>query len=247
MIDRTLEFLQANADQPCFVNLWLDDTHTPWVPQNPVERDGPNLKAVIVEMDKQIGRLMEGVSQNTLLIFATDNGALPTFQGARNVGMRGSKLSLYEGGIRLPFIARWPGHVPAGRVEETTVLHAVDMMPTLVSIAGAKVPEGYQGDGEDLSTALLGKSLARTRPMYWEYGRNETAFKFPGGRDRSPNIAMRDGKWKLLVNADGTGAELYDVVEDANETRNRAEEEQAIATRLKEAALQWRKSLPSLP
>jgi arylsulfatase A-like enzyme len=81
MVDETLSFLKANAGKPCFVNLWLDDTHTPWVPEHAVERDRPNLIAVIVEMDKQIGRLMDAVPPDTLLIFASDNGALPTFQG----------------------------------------------------------------------------------------------------------------------------------------------------------------------
>src|SRR4030095_16909160 len=119
--------------------------------------------------------------------------------------------SLYEGGIRLPFIARWPGHVAADRVDETTVMHAVDMMPTLAAIAGVKLPKDCEGDGEDLSGALLGKAIPRGKPLFWEYGRNETWFKFPAGADRSPNVAVRDGKWKLLVNAGGTGAELYDI------------------------------------
>jgi arylsulfatase A-like enzyme len=247
MVDETLAFLKKNSNQPCFVNLWLDDTHTPWVPANAGERPRPNLAAVIVEMDKQIGRLMDGVPAETLLIFATDNGALPTFKGERNAGLRGAKLSLYEGGIRLPFIVRWPGRVPAGRVDETTLLQAVDMMPTLAAIGGARVPDGYVSDGEDVSAALLGKTMARTKPFFWEYGRNETSFKFPAPPDRSPNLAMREGRWKLLVNADGTQVELYDVVADPNEGKNVAEAQAEIAGRMKAASLAWRKGLPGLP
>ena len=245
MVDETIAFLKKHADQPCFVNLWLDDTHTPWVPEkNEPGKDRANLAAVIVEMDLQIGRLMDAVPPNTLLIFASDNGALPTLKGARNVGLRGGKLSLYEGGIRLPFIARWPGHIPAAYMDDATVLHAVDVMPTLAAIAGAKLPGGYTSDGEDLSAALLGKSIARIKPLFWEYGRNETSFKYPAAPDRSPNLAMREGRWKLLVNADGTGAELYDMVADPNETRNVAPEKSEIAQRMTAVALMWRKSVP---
>jgi arylsulfatase A-like enzyme len=249
MVDETLAFLRANPDKPCFVNLWLDDTHTPWIPEKPAERDRPNLKRVIIEMDRQIGRLMDGVPKDTLLIFATDNGALPTFKGERNLGLRGSKLSLYEGGIRLPFIARWPGRIPADRVDEKTVLAAVDMMATLASssIGQAALPKNYQSDGEDLSAALLGRETTRAKPLFWEYGRNDTSFKFPAPPNRSPNVAVREGQWKLLVNANGSGAELYDLLADPNETRSVIDEKPDVAERMKQAALEWRRELPALP
>lgn len=247
MVDETLSFLKKHEGERCFVNLWFDDVHTPWVPA--AFEDGKerrNLAAVIAEMDVQIGRLMDALPPDTLVVFASDNGALPTFKGERNVGLRGSKLSLYEGGIRLPFIARWPGHVPAGRVDDTTVLHAVDLLPTLATIAGAHLPDRYKGDGEDMSSALLGKAVRRAKPLFWEYGRNETAFKFPAGADRSPNVAMLDGKWKLLINADGTGPELYDIRADPNETCNLAASNLAQAEGMKVTTLQWRASLPRI-
>ena len=245
MVDETIAFLKAHEGTPCFINLWFDDVHTPWVPANAEkERPRKNLAAVIAEMDRQIGRLMDAVPANTLLIFASDNGALPTFKGERNVGLRGSKLSLYEGGTRLPFIVRWPGHAPAARVDDATVLHAVDMLPTLAAIAGAKLPDGYRGDGEDFSGALSGTSTPRTKPLFWEYGRNETSFAYPAAPDRSPNVAMLDGKWKLLVNADGTGSELYDLAADPNETTNLAETQRDMAARMKTATLAWRAALP---
>lgn len=135
MVDETLAFLKKHEGQPCFVNLWFDDTHTPWVPENAAPgKDRANLAGVVAEMDRQIGRLMDSVPVNTLFIFTSDNGPLPTLKGVRNVGLRGSKLSLYEGGIRLPFIARWTGHIPARRTDDATVLHAVDMPPTLAAI-----------------------------------------------------------------------------------------------------------------
>lgn len=250
MVDETLAFLKKNDGKPCFVNLWLDDTHTPWTPADTVpgkDAGRTNLAAVIREMDAQLGRLMDGVPANTLLIFTADNGALPTFAGSRSTGLRGSKLSLYEGGTRVPFIVRWPGKIPAARVDETSVLSAVDILPTLAAIAGAKLSDGYTSDGEDISAALLGKSFTHTKPLFWEYGRNGKSFAYPKPPDRSPNLALRDGKWKLLINADGTEAELYNLVADPNETRNLAAEQPQETARLKETLLAWRRSWPDLP
>ena len=255
-VDQTLDFLKRHPDQPCYVNLWLDDPHSPWVPsdemlaeQPPGQEQERKLRAVLIEMDQQIGRLLAGLKETgadkrTLVIFTSDNGALPTFQGRRSGGLRGSKLSLYEGGVRVPFIARWPGKVPAARVDDQTVISAVDLFPSLCSLAAAPLPEGYQTDGEDLSAAILGKKAVRTRPLFWEYGRNEEAFKYPEGRDRSPNVAVREGQWKLLIKTSGLGPELYDLAADPRETNNVAAQHPDITQRLSLAALQWRNSLP---
>ncbi len=252
-VDKALDFFKRHKDQPCFVQVWPDDVHTPWVPDDASPKgDTPaNFHPVLREMDKQLGRLFDGLrelglDERTLIVFASDNGALPTFKGDRSTGLRGSKMSLYEGGIRLPFIARWPGHVPAGRVDEETVIGAVDLLPTLCALAGAALPDAAVLDGENLSAALLGKTVVRQRPLFWEYGRNDTAFKYPAGRDRSPNVAVRQGPWKLLINADGTKAELYNLAADPNETKDLAAEKSDIAKPLIEAALTWRKSLPQL-
>ena len=256
-VDQSLDFLRRHKGQPCFVNLWPDDVHTPWVPSGERLSEYPNgpeqerkFRAVLDEYDRQFGRFFAGLKElglddNTLVIFTSDNGALPTFNGQRSAPLRGSKLSLYEGGIRMPFIVRWPGNVPAGRVDEKSVVSAVDLFPSLCAIANVPLPKGVDFNGEDLSSALLGrKSLKRARPLFWEYGRNETGFVYAQGRDRSPNVAMRDGKWKLLINANGSGAELYDLSKDSAEEINLAETEAAVVKRLSRAALQWRKSLP---
>ncbi len=245
MVDETIKFLQRHHDKPCFVNLWLDDTHAPWVPSEAVpKQDKANLIKVTEEMDRQIGRLMDALPANTLLLFASDNGPIPTFNGQRNNGLRGSKLSLYEGGIRLPFIARWKDHVAAGKVDDQTVIQAADMLPTLAAIGNGALPHNYHSDGENLTQALLGNPTTRSKPLFWEYGRNDTSFKYPEGNDRSPNVAMLDGSWKLLVNADGTQTELYDLMADPNETKNLAEAQPERAAKMKAAALAWRRSLP---
>ena len=252
-VDKTLDFVKRNKDKSCFVNLWLDDPHTPWVPSAKAKKgDTPkNLWAVMAENDRQIGRLLDGlkdlgVESNTLVIFISDNGPLPTFQAVRTAGFRGSKLSLYEGGVRVPCIVRWPGRIPANKVDETTVLSALDLFPSLCSIAGVSLPKSMNPDGEDRAQALFGKQMPqRSRPIFWEYGRNDTFFKYPANKaDRSPNLAVREGNWKLLVNADGSGAELYDLAADSKETTNLVATRPEIAARLTEAVLKWRKSLP---
>jgi arylsulfatase A-like enzyme len=253
-VDNTLDFVKRThaAGKPAFVSLWLDDPHTPWVPgaDAPKGDRRPNLKGVLGEMDRQVGRLLDGlkeigIEKDTLLVFASDNGALPTFRGERSGPYRGSKLSLYEGGIRLPFIARWPGRTPAGKVDDTTVLAAVDVLPTLCAIAGAELPKGATVDGLDLSDALLGQPVKADRVLFWEYGRNDEFFKYPQiESDRSPNLAMRRGKWKLLVNADGSRVELYDVVADLGETKNQVSVQSDVAHAMAEKVLAWRRSVP---
>jgi arylsulfatase A-like enzyme len=254
-VDKTLDFLRRNKDAPCFVNLWLDDVHTPWIPNEAATKETnpnipTNLKRVGEEMDRQIGRLIDGLKElgiddKTLVVFSSDNGPYPHLAG-RTQGLRGCKLSLYEGGIRLPFIVRWPGVTPAGATDETTVIGAVDMLPTLCRIAGAEAPKGVVLDGIDRSVALKGKRQAeRGRPLMWEYGRNEKFFGYPKQpSDRSPQLAIRDGNWKLLVNADGEGAELYDLSAGADETHNVIGEHADVAARLTKAVLDWRRSLP---
>lgn len=253
-VDRALDFLKRHRGQPCFVQIWPDDVHTPWVPDECAPKgDTPkNFRPVLREMDRQLGRFFDGVRTlgidgDTLIVFSSDNGALPTFDGARSGGFRGSKLSLYEGGIRLPFMVRWPGHVPAGRVDDATVFGAPDLFPSLCAVAGAALPAGAAIDGEDLSAALLGETVSRKAPLFWEYGRNETSFKYPAGRDRSPNVAMLEGSWKMLVNADGSRAELYDLRTDAGEADNVAGANPDVAKRMADRALAWRRALPSLP
>ena len=130
-------------------------------------------------------------------------------------------------------------------MNETSVVASVDFFPTLCAMAKASPPANVKFDGEDISTALLGPGFTRAKPLLWEYGRNPNWFKFPGAaRDRSPNVAIRDGPWKLLVNADGSNPELYNVIADSSETTNRAKTHVIITRKLSEQVLAWRQSVP---
>lgn len=263
MVDKTLEFLSKNADRPCFVNLWLDDVHTPWVPSADDQESGENgrtvgkkstpkrLANVLTELDIQVGRLLQALRDQpetkrpTVVLFLSDNGPLPTFNRRRTLGLRGSKLSLYEGGVRMPFIAWGPGLIPAGAVNDETVIAAVDFLPTLCELAGAALPDHYEADGQSMLAALRGEPARRSKPLFWEYGRNATSFSYPPKEeDRSPNVAILEGDWKALVNADGSGLQLYDVAADPREARDLAAERPDLARRLADAALRWRRAMP---
>lgn len=257
-VNKAIDFIQRHKDRPFFVNLWPMDVHDPHVPNDVLREKYSKTEGVeglrkfwgvLDEYDRQIGRVLAslkelGLEENTIVVFTSDNGPNPSFGRLRSGGLRGQKWSLYEGGIREPFIVRWTGKIPAGKVNETTVLGSVDLFPTLCRLAGVATPKEAAFDGEDLSAAFLGSADARTRPLMWEYGRNDRYLKPKAENDRSPNVAIREGHWKLLVNADGTRAELYDLDTDAKETTNLAGREPDIVRTLVGQALAWRKALP---
>ncbi|MDR2472233.1 MAG: sulfatase-like hydrolase/transferase [Tannerella sp.] len=259
-VDKTLDFLRRNSDKPCFINLWPDDMHTPWVGNIEEQKVFPegessehNFRTVLIEYDRQIGRLLDGlkalgIDKNTIVIFTSDNGPAPSFRGSRAGNYRGCKASLYEGGMRMPFIV-WGlnGRVPKGKIDNSTVISALDMYTSLCGIADVKVQTGYKSDGEDLSGALLGKPALRSKPIFFEYRRNDSkAFPKPADKDESPNLAIRNGVWKLLINADETAPALYNLYDDPRETTNLIEQFPDKASELKDKVLKWRAGFPKL-
>lgn len=208
--------------------------------------------AVITDVDRQVGRLLEkleqlGIAENTLVIFSSDNGPAPIWgvptlhSGTGSVGpLRGCKASLYEGGIRVPFIARWPGKVPSDKVDDLTVISAVDLLPTFCSLAGIELSESLDLDGQDMSQALKGKPLEREKPLMWEYR------WCPWGRhlQNAPMLAMRDGDWKLLMNPDGSRKELYNLKQNPSEVDNLAYENPEILERMSRQLLDWHHTIP---
>jgi len=141
----------------------------------------------------------------------------------------------------VPFIVRWPGHAPTGVVDKTTLLSAVDLLPTLCAAAGVALPDGYQPDGENMLPAFKGKPAARTKPIFWEWK----------GTDVEPNwwprLAVRDGDWKLLWSPNAKRAELYNLANDSQETQNLADAEPERVARMKQKLYNWRASLPTSP
>ena len=268
LVDRTIRFMKEcrEKQQPFFVNLWPRDVHAALRPTPQMLARYKHLQseglqtamqvyyACVTEMDVQIGRLLDfidsqpGLAENTLIIFSSDNGPEDIYishAGYSAVGLpgpfRGRKRSLYEGGVRLPFIARWKGTIPAGVVDRKSVISAVDVLPTCCKLAGV-VPADC--DGEDVGSALLGKSAhVRRKPLFWEW-------RFDGeGQclNRSPMLAIRDGDWKLLFNPDGSRSELYNIPRQPMELHSCAEKYKDIVERLTATALAWQKTLPVGP
>lgn len=253
-VNAALRFMSdaAAARKPFFVNLWPDDVHSPWWP--PVEKWGRTktemYHAVLEAMDAQLARLFDhlrsnaALRDNTLLLICSDNGPEP---GAGSAGpFRGTKTTLYEGGTRSPLIAWGPGLVEkskAGATNAESVFAAMDIAPTLLSIAGIEAKD-ITFDGEDASAALLGrKAVSRSAPIFWRRppDRKTASAMLP---ERLPDLAMRDGRWKLLCEYDGGLPQLYDLTEDRGETKNIASERPEITKRMTQALLAWHQSLP---
>ncbi len=241
-VDRAIDFVRRNRERPFYLELFPNDVHDGHLPaegaakafedatENPFER---RFFAVLRELDRQIGRLLGalealGLDEETLVVFTSDNGPTdwPHYYKKGHVPpgstgpFRGRKWCLYEGGIRMPFIARWKGRVPAGETNEEAVFCGVDLAPTFCALAGVAVPAEVRHDGVDVSEALLGKGDVGSRPIFWQYGAPFAELR-PGNPDfASPSFAVREGDWKLLINPDGSGGELYDVRVDPGETKN---------------------------
>lgn len=266
-VDHTEEFIRDFKDQPFFINLWLHEVHTPHIPQPRFMEQFKHLDeakqvyaSVIAEGDEGVGRIMKllkelNLDDNTLVVFSTDNGpeisdaqkdhkgqGLGHFYSVGETGgLKGEKRSLFSGGIRVPFIVRWPGVVPAGRDDTTSVVTAVDLLPTFLAAANIPLPKGYKPDGENVLAAFKGEKFERTKPIFWEWrGGIKDDFTWP-------SLGIRDGKWKLLVNKEMNKVELYNLEKDWAEKRNLMKRYPEIAKELMVKLDAWKAELPDAP
>lgn len=255
-VDAALEFIDeaAGRGQPFYVNLWPDDVHTPLWP--PVDQWADTKRgrylAVLEEMDRQLAGLFDHIRatpelrENTLVVVCSDNGPEP---GAGRAGpFRGAKTQLYEGGIRSPLVVWGPGLIAedrAGRHNAESVFSAMDLVPSILSLAGVEPPEGVAFDGEDLSDTLLGKAAAsRSAPLFWRRPPDRKRWP-PHIPEAQPDLAIRAGPWKLLCEYDGSQAELYNLSEDPQETNNLAKVRPQIVRRMTRAVVAWHESMPA--
>jgi N-acetylgalactosamine-6-sulfatase len=214
--------------------------------------------ADIHSLDEDIGRLLKrldelGLSENTIVIFSSDQGSAPISADGKKRGgkdaesqsmrlnamgyngiYRGGKHGMYEGGVRVPWIVRWPGHVPAKRVDETSVISGADFLPTLCAITSVKV-NAADFDGEDASAAWLGKGEhVRTKPLLWKTSSS--------GSD----AGIREAQWKLIspTRKNGTALALYDIVNDPAEKLNLVSQHPDIVKTLSAKVEAWVATLP---
>jgi arylsulfatase A-like enzyme len=269
-VDWGLEFIREQKGRPFYLQLWMLVPHAPLAPTEaqlaPFAKTGPAdtvphkgahqiYNASVADLDTQVGRLLAeldkmGLAGNTMVILSSDNG--PEDIHIRNAShsafgspgpFRGRKRSLYEGGVRVPFLVRWPGRTPAGKVNATTAVSGVDLLPTLAAAAGVKVDDAVGLDGEEMLDVFVGTARSRKKPLFWEW-----RFQIAGYyANKSPILAMRDGDWKLLMNPDRSRVELYDIPRDPYELTNLAAREPKVVEKLARRMLSWQAELPKGP
>lgn len=241
-----VRFIEQNRQNPFFLLLSHFTVHIPLsAPAELVSRHReraagryhPVYAAMVETLDESVGRVLEalekyGLDRNTIVAFFSDNGGL-CFEGTSkervttNAPLRAGKGHLYEGGIRVPFLLRWPGVARAGATVDAPV-SSVDVFPTLCEAAGVR-PRG--ADGTSLLPLLRGGTLP-PRQLFWHYPH----YSNQGGE---PSSAILDGDWKLIEFYHGPRQELYNLRNDPGETRNLAASQQAVAKRLSLALHQW--------
>lgn len=230
-----IRFITDNKDKPFFVYLAHSMPHVPIFASDSYrgKSAGGLYGDVIEELDANMGRLLqhlrdEGLAENTLVIFTSDNGPwLLKGDDAGSAGpLRDGKGTVYEGGMRVPCIAWWPGKIAAGRVEDAPAMN-IDLLPTLARLAGMEAPKTKALDGKDISGVLLGTAKQGDRQFFYLNG---------------PNVgAHRDGDWKIVRARPEkdpiTGAlnppALYNLREDLGETVDRAAEAPEVVERLR--------------
>lgn len=258
-IDAAIKFIGKahQKQQPFYVNIWPDDVHSPYWP--PFEAYGVAKEAgkrglylaVLEAMDQQFGKLFDYIRDNdqlrsnTLIVFCSDNG--PELGAGRAGKLKGYKTHLYEGGIRSPLIVWGPGFMNEkvkGTRNRESVFSAIDIKPSLLEFTGTKAPEDVITDGEHILKTMLGKSDAsRSAPIFYSRPPDRKHFF---GFENLPDLAVRDGEWKLLCDYDGSRPELYNIVNDPGEQRNLAKVQAKRAKKMAQKVVSWYKSMPVL-
>jgi arylsulfatase A-like enzyme len=242
--DRALEFVERNAARPYFLHLAYAIPHANnelgrdtgdgmEVPSyepyesRPWPKPAKGFAAMITRMDRDIGRLFDmlkktGQDENTIVIFSSDNG--PHREGGHEPEMfqssgplRGIKRDLYEGGIRVPTIARWPGRIKAGQVSDHQWAFW-DFLPTAAELAGTRSPAGL--DGRSFVPALMGRPQKQPDCLYWEF------------HERGFTQAVRTGDWKGVRHGRKAPVELYDLAKDIGERNDIAAKHPEVAQRI---------------
>jgi len=270
IIEAAVDFIERHRAVPFYVNVWSLVPHAPLIPTAKQLAVYKNLNqpefipftssrqvyyAAVTDLDRHIGRLMDkldewGLSDNTIIVFSSDNGpenALINNAGYSASGstgpFRGCKRSLYDGGIRVPFIIRWPGRIPAAAIDKKNVVSGMDFLPTLAELCGVKLPNEITLDGEDRSMVFVGTPSKRESPVLWEWRSRIYADRI----HQSPRFALRDGPWKFLMNGDGSRKELYFVSDDPSEINNLVSNEPERVARYVQLINNFEAKMPTGP
>jgi arylsulfatase A len=234
IVDEAVDWLKNKRDRskPFLLAVWTHEPHLPietdpefQKPYADLAEDLRQHHGNVTQTDFAFGKLMKALDElkltdSTFVFFTSDNG--PEGDGLKGRtrgstgGLRGRKRALYEGGIRVPGIARWPGHIPADSTVETPIIGS-DLFPTVLGICGVKPPTDRVIDGVDVLSVLTGrtKSVERPLPLYWRLNM----------APENLHLALRDGDWKLLASTDFTKVELYNLKTDPRESTDLSDKE----------------------
>jgi arylsulfatase A len=254
VVDEAIGWLRNQRDpgKPFYLQVWTHEPHLPIEAAPQFQDEYPGISDVgrrqhhgdVTQLDHAFGRLMAaldrmGLAANTIVFFTSDNGPEgtglpdPKAPGAQNDrtrgstgGLRGRKRDCYEGGIRVPGIVRWPGHIRPGAVSAVPVIGS-DIFATACTIAGIPLPADRTIDGASMLPAFEGKPIARSRPLYW---RTHNA-------SPSCRAALRIGDWKIVSDEDLTRFELFNLADDPQETTDLAARRPDKLAELKEALI----------
>ncbi len=216
--DETIAWLKDVRDpqKPFALSVWFHEPHKPIATDIRFSSLYPNETKAnatyfgnITQLDFALGKIMEaleaeGLADNTLLIFTSDNGPVPPL--GTSGGLRGHKRSDFDGGIRVPFVVRWPGHVKPGTVIDTPVI-GTDVFSTVLDVLDIEEPQDRTIDGESMLPIFAGKPVTRKTPMFWR-----THVSRPEDR-----VALRHGDWKIVGNDTMTEFLLFNVQDDWQE------------------------------
>ncbi len=231
--------------KPFFINVWWLVPHKPYEPapephwtrtdKPGLSRDQHRFRSMVEHMDAKVGGIVAkldalGIRENTLIVFASDNGA--AFEG--QIGpLKGGKTDLHEGGLRVPMIAHWPGRIPPGKVSET-LGHTNDLLPTFCAAAGVPLPADADFDGLNLLPHMTEGAAIREderQTVFWQIDLYKRLQRhYPKPTPYATEVARR-GRWKLLALA-GEPVELFDVEADIAEQSNVLSEHPEVANRL---------------
>ena len=251
-VDRSIDFVRRSRGRPFFLYLSLNSPHFhieapeedvapfrgKFPEKDPARPVNATYAAMIARTDREIGRLLSALDDaelvgNTLVLFTSDNGA--TFE-TRNFGasafhdsnqpFRGGKRTLWEGGIRVPGVVRWPGRVAAGKTSDE-IVHAIDVMPTLLAAAGVALDPSWKVDGTDLLAVWEGRERSPDRALFWEWQSE--------GHDQ---LAAMRGSLKLVISG-GVRREVFDLSSDPAERRNIIDDHPAVSAELGREIESW--------
>ncbi|HWB02336.1 MAG TPA: sulfatase-like hydrolase/transferase [Verrucomicrobiales bacterium] len=247
---RACEWMEQNRDKPFFCYIAHNTPHIPLGAKKDLEdkyrktgEPNPTYAAMLESLDDCVRLTLEKLEAlqlngKTMVIFLSDNGGLSVVEGVntpatRNRPLRGGKGGLYEGGLRIPLIIRWPGTVPAGKIENTPVINT-DLVPTLLAATGAAAPS-LPLDGVNLLPLIQRRGDLKRPALFWHYPHYSNQRGFPGG-------AMRSGDWKFIESYDDGHLELYHLAEDPSELQNLALSMPSRVAEMKKSLHEWRES-----